>query len=169
MYKIQYRKAFHFYLCRDESIPETFIDETTKWEVKPISAYMTSKFAIAKHWRPIIVKDNYPSQVANVYYLYWNEENHPDLQFLDKRVKEGLHTIRDFADAIITEYQLLFCRENKQWWHTLSVPNITYPYTGMAHGDFENINSFRIVNCPQADESFRQRVVYVLGEAPSPL
>lgn len=98
---------------------------------------------------------------GDVYYLFWR--NGRDLDLLDQRVRDGTYTDDDFADALMTDYQVTFCTNCGLLWHTLYFPE--EPYLGAPELYQRKIESYKTEACPGCKASLRRRVVKIFGPA----
>lgn len=169
MTKIIAEETGFYYFPRNHDIPvNEFVGMEPRKLGDAIGSFMLGELAQAKDFRLILVQEkmlhleNKPDYFR-MHYLYWCAEI--DLDVLDRRVKDGTFTDKDFESAIKTYHEITFCNECDKRWQTLVfATSDVYVDAPELYAKKVIIAYNHILKCPNCGTPFRIPVVRVFEE-----
>jgi hypothetical protein len=147
------------YLPRDARLPEDVRVSDAPGDLPP---FLAERRQSAEDWRVVRVP---ALRVPPINVLHWMGD--PDLDTVDRRVRDGAWTDADFRDSIRALFQRTRCFKCGRTWNTLIVP--PEEYLGAPHLMRQKIQARTaaraFLSCPECHASLRQLVVKIFGEA----
>ncbi|HEX6100517.1 MAG TPA: hypothetical protein VF432_29650 [Thermoanaerobaculia bacterium] len=149
------------YLPRDAHVPEDVRISDAPGDLPP---FLAERRQSAEDWR-VARMSFHPRVPPAIYALHWMGA--PDLDAIDRRVRDGSSTDDDFRDSIRTLFQRTRCFKCGRTWNTLIVP--PEEYLGAPQLMQQKIQARTaaraFLSCPECHASLRQLVVKIFGEA----
>ncbi|MEO1287666.1 MAG: hypothetical protein AAFV93_07850 [Chloroflexota bacterium] len=164
MEKVLIKEKYQYILTLHEQIPAVVTENNKDLPVSGEIPKSVRRYMLSNPLRPILIHGTGIDNGLYLYYVLWYLDDADKIEQLDDRIVNFQKYQNLFSNTVVLDYQKTRCLgECGTWWDTLIMP-----FYGYRISDNTSLNQMRGDNyeeCPRCHGSFRQPIVFVLGEA----